>query len=919
MALALSRGSTLGNYEVSVLLGKGGMGEVWRASDRLLGRDIAIKTLPTEFSEDVDRLSRFEREAKVLASLNHPNIASIYGLEASAGTKFLVLELVEGDTLADLIKRGPLSVAEAIRLSLQIAEAIEAAHEKDVIHRDLKPANIKVTPEGKVKVLDFGLAKALQAEAGDVANSPTLSMAATAHGIILGTAAYMAPEQARGQAVDRRADIWAFGCVLYEMLTGRQAFRGEMVSDILASVLAREPDFAELPPTIPPRLREALQRCLEKSPRKRWQAIGDLRVELERILANPTEGSAPVADASPAAKANWKMVLPYVAAGALVAAATWALKPAPTPEPRPLVRFDYEVPLTPAFRGTGRPVVAFSPDGRYFAYNTADGVYLRAMDALTSRLIPGTEVATTSPFFSPDGEWLAFWSNDATALQKISIAGGVPVTIGPATNPFGASWGRDGQILFAQPDGIKRVSSDGGTPELVIASKQGEAMYGPSLLPDGKTILYSLTRAAGPTRWDQAEVIAQQPGGEPKVLVRGGSDAVYVPSGHLAYAVGAVLYAIAFDLARLETRGGPVAIVNGVQRTTAPAANTASANFGLSEQGTLVYLNAVPAAAIPESTLGVVDRDGKIRMLEVPRGNYRNPRVSPNGRSVAVETLTPGGQNVIWVYDLSGTSAIRRLTQEGNATRPVWTPDGKRIAFGSIPDKEAGIFWQPADGSGLPERLTTAESGFQHYPESFSPDGKALSFATVRVPLGQGSWSLWTLRLDGSEKKPQLFYDVPTSNEFGASFSPDGKWIAYASNAGPDANSPPTTFAIYLQPYPPTGVKYEISQSGGAWPIWGPNGRELLYRLNVTEGNVPKLNAVTISTQPVPAFTGEKVLPIQGFLPVINNREYDILPNGRELVMVFPAARSVATAPATARIHTVLNWTEELKARVPVK
>ena len=346
MALSLSRGATLGNYEVSVLLGKGGMGEVWRASDTRLGRDVAIKTLPPEFSEDVDRLTRFEREAKVLASLNHPHIAAIYGLEASAGTRFLVLELVDGETLADLLKRGPLSMPEALRLALQIAEAIEAAHEKGIVHRDLKPANIKVTADGKVKVLDFGLAKAWQAEAGDVGNSPTLSMAATAQGIILGTAAYMAPEQARGQAVDHRADIWAFGCVLFEMLTGRQTFRGDLVSDILASVLAREPEFAELPPTIAPRLKEALQRCLEKNPKRRWQAIGDLRVELERILANPNEGLAPAASVVSTPRSGVMAVLPYAAAAAIVAAAgAWMLKPAPAPEPRPLVRFDFEFPL----------------------------------------------------------------------------------------------------------------------------------------------------------------------------------------------------------------------------------------------------------------------------------------------------------------------------------------------------------------------------------------------------------------------------------------------------------------------------------------------------------------------------------------------------------------------------------------------
>ncbi len=551
VTLSLSRGATLGNYEVSVLLGKGGMGEVWRASDTRLGRDVAIKTLPPEFSEDVDRLSRFEREAKVLASLNHPHIAAIYGLEASAGTRFLVLELVDGETVADLLKRGPLSMPEALRLALQIAEGIEAAHEKGIVHRDLKPANIKVTADGRVKVLDFGLAKAFHAETGDVGNSPTLSMTATAQGVVLGTAAYMAPEQARGQAVDHRADIWAFGCVLFEMLTARPTFRGDLVSDILASVLVREPEFAELPPTIAPRLRETLQRCLEKNPKRRWQAVGDLRVELERILANPNEGLAQAASVASTPRAGVKAVLPYAAAAAIVAGAgAWLLKPNPAPEPRPLVRFEFEVPqdaANPAFRATGRPVLAFSPDGRHFAYNTPRGMFLRSMDTLTSRLIPGTEPGLTSPFFSPDGEWLAFWSNDASGLQKIAISGGAPVTIGPATNPFGARWGRDGQILFGQSEGIKRVSANGGSPELVIASKDGEVIYGPSLLPDGKTILYTLTRVAGGTRWDQAEVIAQEPGSEPKVLIRGGSDAVYVATGHLVYAVGNVLYAIAFD------------------------------------------------------------------------------------------------------------------------------------------------------------------------------------------------------------------------------------------------------------------------------------------------------------------------------------------------------------------------------------
>ena len=621
--MSLSAGTTIGTYEVTAALGRGGMGEVWRARDTRLGRDVAIKTLPTTLASDPDRVARLEREAKLLASLNHPNIDSVYGFEAFAEWRFLVMELVDGETLAERLARGPLSVDEALRLALQMAEAIEAAHEKDVIHRDLKPANIKVTSDGKVKVLDFGLAKALQTDVNEVsvANSPTLSLAATAQGLILGTAAYMSPEQARGQAVDRRTDIWAFGCVLYEMLTGRQAFRGEMVSDILASVLAREPEFAELPPSLNPRLTAVLRRCLDKIPRRRWQAMGDLRVELEQILADPAAGTAPAVTSAPR-RMTIRAVLPYVAATAIVAAAaTWFLKPAPAPPPTPIVRFEFEVPRNQTFRGTGRPVVALSPDGRHFAYNTASGVYLRSMDTLTSRVIPGTEAAVASLFFSPDGEWLGYWSAPTQSLQKISIGGGAPVTIAQTDNPFSATWGRDGQILFTQAAGIMRVSSDGGTPELIIKNVGNEAMHGPSLLPDGETILYTRTRVTGPARWDQAEVVAQKPGTDAKVLIRGAADAVYASSGHLVYALGNVLYAMAFDPAALETRSGPVPIVNGVQRSVAPGVNSASANFGLSTAGALVYLNAVTAAATPESKLGIVTREGTVRALEVPKAN----------------------------------------------------------------------------------------------------------------------------------------------------------------------------------------------------------------------------------------------------------------------------------------------------------
>jgi eukaryotic-like serine/threonine-protein kinase len=916
--MTLAAGSAIGGYQVTGLLGKGGMGEVWRARDTRLGREVAIKALPQAFATDPDRLARFEREAKLLASLNHPNIAAVYGLEASTDSRFLVMELVEGETLAERLSRGPLPVDEALRLLLQIAGAIEAAHERDIVHRDLKPANIKITPGGTVKVLDFGLAKAMQGDLAEQSalDSPTLSLAATAQGVILGTAAYMSPEQARGQAVDHRTDVWAFGCVFYEAITGRQAFPGELVSDILASVLAREPELAALPTALGPRLRRALKRCFEKNPRQRWQSVGDLRLEIEQALTTP-DVEGPSASGRTRAKT---LVLAIGATAVIAGGAAWLLKPAPPAAAPPIVRFQFAVPSNPltALRSVGFQAVALSPDGRHFAYNTASGVYLRPLDATWSRLIPGTENALSSIFFSPDGEWLAFWRDGA--IQKISIGGGaaVPIARSGQSALWGASWGRDGNILFAEGDGIKRVSAAGGPAEMLIPTAAGEQAYGPSLLPDGVTILYTLARVQGPARWDQAEIVAQRPGGPAHVLVRGGSDVVYVPTGHLVYAVGEVLFAVPFDADTLATRGGPVPIVTGVRRAAAPDVNTATAQFGVSAGGTLVYLNAPASAERPLNVLAILDRSGSVRLLDVPKATYRSPRLSSDGRRVAVETITDGGQSAIQVYDLSGTVAMRRLTQEGSNTRPVWNHDGTRIAYGSLGVKDAGIFWQPADGSGLPERLTTAEEGYLHFPESFSPDGRVLVFARVKPPMGGDSWSLWTLRLDAAEKRPELFFDQPAANEFGAQFSPDGKWIAYASNADPNLANPSNRFAIWLQPFPATGVKYEVSQTGGAWPVWVSAGNqlELVYRLNATTGS-SRLNAVRITTEPAPAFTSESVLPIQGFVPVVNYREYDAFRDGRRFVVVFPAESPGPAQSNDALISTVLNWSEELRARVP--
>ena len=886
------------------------------ASDSKLKRDVAIKVLPDEFLRDPERLSRFQREAEVLASLNHPNIGAIYDLAEFGEFRFLVLELVEGDTLADILaKRGALPLHEALQISKQICLALEAAYEKGVVHRDLKPANVKVMADGHVKVLDFGLAKAvIPAVEENVSNSP-IDTVATAQGLILGTAAYMSPEQARGMSIDHRTDIWAFGCVLYQMLTGRPAFEGELASDVLASILTRDPDYARLGDRLHPRLQETLRRCLEKDRKMRWQAIGDVRIEIEQALADPVEFELPAKSATLARQSKSRFAMAWAAVGIVLGAlAAWFLKPSPLTAPRAVVRFEYELPEGQVLRQMGRSVVALSPDGTRYVYNTTRGLLLRSMDGMTSRLIPGTEgLDLSNPIFSPDGEWVGYYA--AGELRKISVTGGVPVSICKASNDlFGASWNADGTILFGQVAGIKRVSADGSEAKLVIRTENNEVAYGPELLPDGDTVLFTLGRLTGTARWDQAKIVSQSiKSGARQVVLQTGADAHYAPTGHLTYAQGNALFAVPFDLKKLQVVGGPVPIIQGMQRAVAPGntattADSPSANYGFSNQGTLVYFTGFPEARAPDGVLALVDRNGKGSRLNVPPAQYRHPRVSPDGRQIVVETIDENGQSIVWVYDLSGNTTIRRLTTEdGTYTRPIWTPDSKQITYASDREKPQGIYSQLADGSGLPERLTSAPEGYEQYPESWSRDG-VLSFASVHV--GGIDWGLWTLSSE-DKNKPKLFYDAK-DNQFGSVFSPDGKWIAYASNEAGGLQ-----FRIYVQPFPPTGAKYQISSSGGAWPIWSPTGNELFYRLN-SALNVSQLNAVTITTKPVPAFSSEKILQIRDFLAFINYRDYDIMPNGREFLMMLPVNQTTSreTPP---RIHVVLNWFEELKQRVPAQ
>jgi len=880
--MPIQSGTHLGPYQILSAIGAGGMGEVYRARDPKLGRDVAIKVLPEAFARDAERMARFQREAKVLASLSHPNIATIYGLEDSGSTRALVMELVEGPTLADRIKQGPIPVDEAVRIARQIADALEYAHERGIIHRDLKPANVKVTNDDTVKVLDFGLAKALEDDPSsiDISTSPTISRMATMQGVLLGTAAYMSPEQAKAKSVDRRADIWAFGCVLYEMLTGKQAFPGETVTESLAAVIRAEPDWSQLSSTTPMRVRVLLQRCLQKDPKQRLRDIGDARISLDEVLSGapePTSAATP-----PVSLPLWRRALPW-AIGLLAVAATgiavWNLKPGPV---KPVMRFTITLPSGQQLAGLNRPALGLSPDGSELAYvatSQAGGmqqIYLRMMDSGEIKPIPGTEGATHI-FFSPDGQWLGFV---AGKLKKIPVSGGVAQTLADAPLPAGASWGSRGMIAFTPTFGpIQEVSDSGGTAAPLTHVEKGETIHAwPEFLPGSKAVVFS----AGST-------VAVQPVGasERRNLIQGqeGIMPMYVSSGHLVYALGATLMAVPFDPQRLEVKGAPVSVVQNVLQGQAPGA----VQYSVSASGSLVYVSG--SAQVLDTRLVWVSRSGTEQPLAVPAKDYGFPRFSPDGSRVAV---TSGGQ--VWLYD-TARDTLTRFTFEGSANLyPTWTPDGKRIAFTSNKGGSPNIYWQMADGSGGLERLTTSQN--IQIPLSWSPHGERLAFIEISPTTAA---DIWVLQL--SDRKAQPFLQTP-AYESAAQFSPDGHWLAYGSDESGRRE-------IYVQPYPGPGGKWQISIDGGNEPVWNRNGRELFYR------NGDKMMAVDVTTQPSFSAGKPKMLfegrygppGAGGTFP-----HYDVSPDGQRFLMLKPVEQ-VQAAPT--QINVVLNWTEELKRLVP--
>jgi Tol biopolymer transport system component len=893
--VTLSPGTRLGPYEIQSALGAGGMGEVYRAHDTKLGRDVALKILPDAFAQNADRLARFQREAHVLAALNHSGIAHIYGLEEASGQTALVMELVEGPTLADRIVRGPIPLDEAVPIAKQMAEALEAAHEQGIIHRDLKPANVKVREDGTVKVLDFGLAKAIEpvgAAAADLSESPTVtSPAVTARGVILGTAAYMAPEQAKGRTVDKRADVWAFGVVLYEMLTGRRPFAGSDVSEVLASVLAREPDWSLLPVGLSPVLETYTRRCLHKDPKHRIHDIGDVRLALEGAFETKAPQAAAVAVVQPV----WRRALPFAAATAVVALllaglAAWSLWP--TVSPQVVGRFVDLVQADRPFRTPGRTVVALSPDGRAFVYNAQGGLFLRTIDNPDARPIPGTEDALVNPFFSPDGQSVGFYQS--FQLKRLPVGGGTPVTICPATYPFGVSWEADGTILFGQPAGILPVSAEGGAPEVVIQAGEGEQVYGPHQLPGGDAVLFSTTT----TTWGEAQVVAQSLGtGARTVLVPRGHDARYVPTGHLIYAQGDVRFGVAFDVARLAVTGAPVSLVRGVG--TSPE-ETSAAFYAVSDTGTLVF--ATGSERVRRRQLVWVDRQRREDPLAAPPRPYLLPRLSPDGTRVVV--CSADQERDLWLWDLLGRRPLTRLTFDPKGDDvSVWTPDGRSLVFSSARDDGHWNLWmQAADGTGPARQLTTSTN--PQNPTAITPDRTQIVFdemtadrqhdpwlltlgespAGTRAPGGTSDSS--STSIASSEPAPggsvRTLLD-PGSDELGGVVSPDGRWIAYESTESIN----PTRHEIYVRPFPRVGEgHWQISQGGGRQALWSRDGRELFYV-------APRgaLMAVPVSPNGLAWSASTPTTLIEGrYLTgagsIEQYRQYDVTADGKRFLMV---------------------------------
>ena len=921
--MALSPGTRLDSYEILTWLGQGGMGEVYRAKDTKLGRDVALKILPDVFTADPERLARFRREAQVLASFNHPHIGAIYGLDEAGARQFLVLELVDGESLDGRIARGPIPVDDALGIATQIAEALEAAHEKGIIHRDLKPANVALTGDGNVKVLDFGLAKAMEPASGSpngLANAPTITSPAMITGInvILGTAAYMSPEQAKGRPADKRSDVWAFGVVLYEMLTGRRAFDGDDISVTLASVLKDDVKWSSLPPDLPPSIHRLLRRCLEKDPKRRLRAIGDARFELDEAISGAGEpNAAATASAVVEPVTRRSAWLSWTVAGLLGSAlfaamllwAPWRTPPSPAPR-RLLVGIGADASLNAI-----GPSAILSPDGTTLAFVARQGdvqrLFVRKLEQLHALALPGTDGAA-SPFFSPNGQWLAFFAS--AALKKVSVTGGAVVQVCEAPTARGGTWSDDDTIYFtpsATPKvPIMRVAAAGGTPVVAgVLSAGAVSQRWPQALPGSAGVLFS--EHSSTINWDSAN-IAVMPlhGGASKVVLRGGYFGRYVAaptragatrSGYLLYMHQGTVFGVPFDLTRLETIGQAVPVIDDV----AASVTAGGVQLDVVSEGTLLYVPGTTATAT--NAIDWVMRDGTTAPLRSTKADWANPMFSPDGQRLAID-VSDGRQRDIWVYEWSRDTLTQITFDPNDDTLPVWTPDGRHIVFASDRAKKGitNLYWVNADGTGDVTRLT--DSSYGQLPNSWHPSGKFLAFSeqntAQNAPTG---FDLMILPMDGdaakgwTPKTPTAFLATPGTELVGM-FSPDGRWIAYISNehAG--------VYDVYVRPFPGPGGPWLISAGGGLSPHWSKTANELLF----LSGGKMTFAPFTVVGD---SFRADKP---QTWTPAALQRSrseypYDVHPDGKRVAAI---ANIDAKATAADKVVFVFNVADYLQSTV---
>ena len=920
--MTLIAGKSLGPYDIVAPLGAGGMGEVYRARDGRLNRDVALKVLPEGFARDVERLARFHREAQVLASLNHPNIAAVYGFEDSGGAHALVMELVEGPTLAERIggagsssgsaartsgvtravARGALPLEESLPIAKQICEALEYAHERGIVHRDLKPANVKVTPDGAVKILDFGLAKALEGDtaAADISSSPTISRMATQAGIILGTAAYMSPEQAKGRAVDRRADIWAFGCVLYEMLTGKMAFSGETITDVLAAVVKDEPDWSALPKDTLAHVRVLLQRCLQKDSKQRLRDIGDARIALEEVLSGVAkEQMASAGAAGPV----WRRALPWAVATlcmlAAVAAAGYMIFGQQAGNAMGEVTLDVSLPEGVNILTRDSTNVALSPDGKEIVFMGTKGdvsqLYRRSLDEPDAKAVIGTENGL-SPFFSPDGKWIGFFADGK--LKKIPIEGGTAQILADTPNQRGGSWSPDGTIVFS-PEyaaGLMEVSNSGGQPQVLATpdTAKGERTYRwPEVLPNGKGVIFTIGMQNSAASYDNAEIAVYSFGKRQIHVLAQGDMGVYSPAGYLLYYRSGALFAAPFNQSRMEITGQAVQLPEKVSYDP-----TSGATYvGVASDGTMVYLRGGSDTA--GRVVVLENRKGEAHVLAVPARGYSIPRFSPDGKRLALvvngmSNNVVVGQGDLWIYDLASGN-ISRLTFENSNDYPAWSPDGSTIYFDSSRGSGGTLYAKRADGSGDEQLILKNENGAFFDPDTVSPDGKMLVFTAPKGASGE----LGIVNLAGKATIKQL-----RENAGGAVLSPDGHYIAYtAYQSG--------TYQIFVDTFPLGGGEWQVSLDGGAYPKWCKGGRELVY-YDVTRNSMMD---VDVELKPVFHASAPRVLfnlSAGQYSPMQTNPSvnYDVTPDGEKFVLL----QSAGPAQPSATLSVRMNLPEEIRA-----